>query len=134
MEARWPASLGRFQLNLRHYLRSPAVKTVASRHKCDDTLPLQKNCFQLLLGFSFLIKNYYYYYFSILRCNSKWSSSTRWFSQISFHIKYEIRKKPECFYILGYLLELVIKSSDLKKKIFKNLANLCHFPHEISFI
>jgi len=54
MEPGWPASLGRFQLNLGHYLRSRAVKTVASRHKCDDTLPLQENRFQLLLGFSLI--------------------------------------------------------------------------------
>jgi hypothetical protein len=36
MEPGWGASLGRFQLNFWHYSRSRAVKTVASRDKCDD--------------------------------------------------------------------------------------------------
>jgi hypothetical protein len=32
-------------------------------------------------------------------------------------------KNPELFYILGYLLEVIIK----------NLENLGHFAHEVSF-
>jgi hypothetical protein len=39
----------------------------------------------------------------------KWRSSIRWFSQIWLQTRYENRKKPESFYILGYLPELIIK-------------------------
>ncbi len=39
----------------------------------------------------------------------KWWSSIRWFSQIWLHTRYESRKKTESFYILGCLLELIIK-------------------------
>ncbi len=39
----------------------------------------------------------------------KWWSSIRWFSQIWLYPRYQSRKKPDPLYILGYLLELIIK-------------------------
>jgi hypothetical protein len=42
----------------------------------------------------------------------------------------EEKKKPKSFYILGYLLELVIKSGDLDFICFWNLVNLGPFFHE----
>jgi hypothetical protein len=42
----------------------------------------------------------------------------------------EVDKKTESFYILGYLLELVIKSGDLKEKFLK-IANFARLPSQI---
>jgi len=39
----------------------------------------------------------------------------------------EVDKKTESFYILDYLLELVIKSGDLKEKFLK-IANFARLP------
>ncbi len=82
MDPGWPASLGRFQLNLRHYLRSQAAKTVASRHKCDQHPAPARKQFSIAfrVQFNCFLKNKIR--FLIFRCNSKWPSSIRWFSQI----------------------------------------------------
>jgi hypothetical protein len=42
--------------------------------------------------------------------------------------------KKESFYILGYLLDLIIKLNDFEKENLQNLANLGHSFHEKSFI
>jgi hypothetical protein len=42
------------------------------------------------------------------------------------------KEKTESFYVLGYLLELIIKIWQFEKKI-QNLANLGLFFHEKSF-
>jgi len=50
----------------------------------------------------------------------KWRSFTKWFSQIWLHIKMQVEKSTESFYILfSYLLELIMKSSDFEKENFK---------------
>jgi hypothetical protein len=55
----------------------------------------------------------------------RWQLYTNYFSQFWLHARYESRKKPGSFYILGYLLELIVKIWCLEI-----LANLDHFSHE----
>ncbi len=45
----------------------------------------------------------------ILSCSQSDDSSRKWFSQNWLYTRYEIRKKKKSFYVLGYLLELIIK-------------------------
>jgi hypothetical protein len=40
----------------------------------------------------------------------------------------KVEKKPEPFYIFGYLLGLTIKSGNLKNKSLENLENLVKNP------
>ncbi len=65
-------------------------------------------------------------------CNFvRWQPSIKWFSQIWLHTRYESRKKkPESFYNLGYLLELIIKIWWTWIFFFWNLSNLGYFPME----
>jgi hypothetical protein len=43
-------------------------------------------------------------------------------------------KKPESFYILSYLLEVIIKIWQFELFLLQNLANLGHFFNEKSFV
>jgi hypothetical protein len=52
----------------------------------------------------------------------------KWFSQIWLHTRYENRANQESFYILGYLLEHIVKTWQFGKKIILwNLTNLGFF-------
>jgi hypothetical protein len=54
-------------------------------------------------------------------------SSIKWFSQIWLHRRHESWKKSEYFYILGYLLELIIRLWRFGVFFNRNQANLSHF-------
>jgi hypothetical protein len=63
----------------------------------------------------------------------KWWSSITWFSQIWLQTKCEKkrkRKRKRYFYVLGYLVELIIKIWQPQNIYILNIVNLGHFFHE----
>jgi len=71
----------------------------------------------------------------ILLCSSKWHPCRKLFSHIWLYNRNEDRKKKEeFFYILGFLLEVIIRLWRFGIFLIRNLTNLGHFSHEKSFV
>jgi hypothetical protein len=46
----------------------------------------------------------------------------------------KVKKKPESFCILGYLVKVIVKFWQFEKHLIGNLASLGHFFHKKSFL